>query len=208
MSVDFSSRRAAFRRLHESGCFVIPNPWDIGTAPLSAHLGFKALATTSSGFAFSRGLPDTDWAVPRDAMLAHIAEIVARDRPAGERRFRVRLRARSGGRCRERSALRRDRRRGTVDRGFDRRQGEAALRNRACRRAHPRRARGHRRDGHGRAPRRRAPSATSSAMPIRCGNRSAGSRPMRRRAPTCSTRRARARARTSAPSWRRSRRSR
>ncbi len=75
MSVDFSSRRAAFCRLHDSGCFVIPNPWDIGTARICAHLGFKALATTSSGFAFSRGLPDTDWAVPRDMMLGHIAQI-------------------------------------------------------------------------------------------------------------------------------------
>jgi 2-methylisocitrate lyase-like PEP mutase family enzyme len=71
------SARSEFRRLHENGCFVIPNPWDIGTARYLRHLGFKALATTSSGFAFSRGLPDTDWAVPRDAMLAHIAEIVA-----------------------------------------------------------------------------------------------------------------------------------
>src|SRR5688500_15764081 len=71
------SARSEFRRLHESGCFVIPNPWDIGTARYLRHLGFKALATTSSGFAFSRGLPDTDWAVTRDAMLAHIAEIVA-----------------------------------------------------------------------------------------------------------------------------------
>src|ERR671916_333915 len=55
----------------------MPNPWDIGTTRYLGSLGFKALATTSSGFAFSRGLPDTDWAVPRDAMLAHIAEIVA-----------------------------------------------------------------------------------------------------------------------------------
>ena len=75
MSVDFSSRRAAFCRLHDSGCFVIPNPWDIGTAQYLAHLGFKGLATTSSGFAFSQGLPDTDWAVPRDMMLGHIAQI-------------------------------------------------------------------------------------------------------------------------------------
>ena len=75
MSVDFSSRRAAFCRLHDSGCFVIPNPWDIGTAQYLAHLGFKALATTSSGFAFSRGLPDAEWAVPRDMMLGHIAQI-------------------------------------------------------------------------------------------------------------------------------------
>lgn len=70
-------RRAAFRQLHEAGCFVIPNPWDIGTARYLRSLGFQALATTSSGFSFSRGLPDTDWAVPLDMALAHIAEIVA-----------------------------------------------------------------------------------------------------------------------------------
>lgn len=74
---DFQTYRADFRKLHESGCFVIPNPWDIGTARCLRQLGFKALATTSSGFAFSRGLPDADWAVPRDMMLAHVAEIVA-----------------------------------------------------------------------------------------------------------------------------------
>jgi len=54
---------------------VLPNPWDIGTAIYLERLGFKALATTSAGFAFSRGKPDG--AVPRDEMLAHIAEIVA-----------------------------------------------------------------------------------------------------------------------------------
>jgi 2-methylisocitrate lyase-like PEP mutase family enzyme len=73
----FAERRAAFRKLHEEGCFVIPNPWDIGTARYLRGLGFRALATTSAGYAFSRGLPDADWAVTRDAMLAHIAEIVA-----------------------------------------------------------------------------------------------------------------------------------
>ncbi len=75
-TTDPSARRAAFRRLHESGCFIIPNPWDVGTARYLRHLGFKALATTSSGFSFSKGLPDTDWAVPLDLALAHIAEIV------------------------------------------------------------------------------------------------------------------------------------
>ena len=68
-------KRAIFRELHRSGCFVIPNPWDIGTTRYLQHLGFKALATTSAGFAFSRGF--ADGAVPRDAMLAHIAEIAA-----------------------------------------------------------------------------------------------------------------------------------
>ena len=72
----FTARRAAFRKLHESGCFVIPNPWDTGTARYCRKLGFQALATTSAGFAFSQGLPDADWAVPRDPVLEHIAEIV------------------------------------------------------------------------------------------------------------------------------------
>jgi 2-methylisocitrate lyase-like PEP mutase family enzyme len=66
---------AEFRALHESGCFVLPNPWDIGTAIYLERLGFKALATTSAGFAFSRG--KADGSVPRDEMLAHIREIVA-----------------------------------------------------------------------------------------------------------------------------------
>jgi 2-methylisocitrate lyase-like PEP mutase family enzyme len=69
-----ADKRRAFRKLHEAGCFVIPNPWDIGSARYLQHLGFKALATTSAGFAFTRGLPDGG--VPRDLMLAHIREIV------------------------------------------------------------------------------------------------------------------------------------
>jgi methylisocitrate lyase len=63
-----------FRTMHESGCFVLPNPWDIGTTIYLEHLGFEALATTSAGFAFSRG--KHDGGVPRDEMLAHIREIV------------------------------------------------------------------------------------------------------------------------------------
>ena len=65
---------ATFRAMHESGCFVLPNPWDVGTAIYLEHLGFNALATTSAGFAFSLGKRDGD--VPRDEMLAHIREIV------------------------------------------------------------------------------------------------------------------------------------
>jgi 2-methylisocitrate lyase-like PEP mutase family enzyme len=61
--------------MHEPGCFVIPNPWDIGSAIYLKKLGFAALATTSAGFAFSRGL--SDGAVSRDQMLAHIGEIVS-----------------------------------------------------------------------------------------------------------------------------------
>ena len=75
--MDLSARRAAFRRLHENGCFVIPNPWDNGSARYLQQMGFKALATTSAGFAFSRGLPDAEWAVPRDLMLEHIATLAA-----------------------------------------------------------------------------------------------------------------------------------
>jgi 2-methylisocitrate lyase-like PEP mutase family enzyme len=74
---DFAARRDQFRKLHESGCFVIPNPWDPGSARYLRHLGFRALATTSSGLAFSQGLPDSDWALPRAVVLNHIAEIVA-----------------------------------------------------------------------------------------------------------------------------------
>jgi len=66
---------AKFRALHESGCFVLPNPWDIGTAIYLEHLGFKALATTSAGFAFSCGKPDGG--VSLDEMLRHIGEIAA-----------------------------------------------------------------------------------------------------------------------------------
>ena len=69
-----AERRQTFRDLHRSGCFAIPNPWDIGSACYLQHLGFKAIATTSAGFAFSRGLPDG--AVGRDMMLDHIREIV------------------------------------------------------------------------------------------------------------------------------------
>ena len=68
---------AAFRDLHASGCFVIPNPWDVGSAVYLQRLGFRALATTSAGFAFSRGLPDDVGAVPRDDVLAHVREIAA-----------------------------------------------------------------------------------------------------------------------------------
>ncbi len=64
----------AFRALH-GAAFIIPNPWDAGTARLLAHLGFQALATTSAGFAFSKGVPDS--AVGREEMLAHVAEIAA-----------------------------------------------------------------------------------------------------------------------------------
>jgi 2-methylisocitrate lyase-like PEP mutase family enzyme len=66
---------AAFRHLHESGCFVIPNPWDVGSARYLEHLGFKALATTSAGFAWSLGKADNHVTV--EEKLAHLKAVVA-----------------------------------------------------------------------------------------------------------------------------------
>src|SRR5690348_8044819 len=70
----FAARRAAFRKLHESGCFLIPNPWDAGSARALEKLGFKALATTSSGFAWSHAKPDH--APDVEEVLAHCREMV------------------------------------------------------------------------------------------------------------------------------------
>ncbi len=65
-----------FHALHQDGCFVMPNPWDAGTSRYLQHLGFEALATTSAGFAFSRGLADSAAAIERYDMIGHIREIV------------------------------------------------------------------------------------------------------------------------------------
>src|SRR5438874_10424723 len=66
-----------FHELHESGCFVLPNPWDVGSTIYLEHLGFKAVATTSAGFAFSKGLPDDPEFISRPVMLEHFREIAA-----------------------------------------------------------------------------------------------------------------------------------
>src|SRR5260370_38894235 len=66
-----------FRALHDSGCFVLPNPWDAGSAIYLEHLGFKALATTSAGFAFSKGLAAGPASVSLELMLEHFREITA-----------------------------------------------------------------------------------------------------------------------------------
>ena len=68
-----ADKRKTFRTLHETGCFVIPNPWDVGSARYLQHLGFKAIASTSAGFAFAQGRPDG--AIPCDMMLAHLHEL-------------------------------------------------------------------------------------------------------------------------------------
>jgi 2-methylisocitrate lyase-like PEP mutase family enzyme len=70
-----ADKRRAFRTLHESGCFVIPNPWDIGSALYLQSLGFKALASTSSGFAWSQGRPDNG--SPRERVLEHLSALAA-----------------------------------------------------------------------------------------------------------------------------------
>mgnify|MGYP001597304722 FL=1 len=69
-----ADRRRTFRALHASGCFVIPNPWDVGSARYLEGLGFKALATTSSGFAWSQARPDNG--ITRDMALAHLRTMV------------------------------------------------------------------------------------------------------------------------------------
>ncbi|WP_038363758.1 isocitrate lyase/phosphoenolpyruvate mutase family protein [Bosea sp. UNC402CLCol] len=72
--MSYSPQVETFRKLHESGCFVMPNPWDLGSARWLRGQGFKALASTSAGFAFTQARADQD--VPRDMMLGHLAELV------------------------------------------------------------------------------------------------------------------------------------
>lgn len=70
-----ADKRRTFRKLHEGGCFLIPNPWDPGSARYLQSLGFKALASTSSGAAWSRGLPDNG--LSRDEVLEHLRLMAA-----------------------------------------------------------------------------------------------------------------------------------
>jgi 2-methylisocitrate lyase-like PEP mutase family enzyme len=69
-----ADKRQVFRKLHDSGCFIIPNPWDVGSARYLQSLGFKALATTSSGLAWAQGRPDNG--LPLARVLAHLREMV------------------------------------------------------------------------------------------------------------------------------------
>src|SRR5690242_12003306 len=73
MARTVADKRSAFRSLHEKGCFVIPNPWDIGSARLLQHLGFSALASSSAGFAWAMGR--ADYAVGRDEVLQHLRSL-------------------------------------------------------------------------------------------------------------------------------------
>jgi 2-methylisocitrate lyase-like PEP mutase family enzyme len=70
MSIDLATRRTRFRALHEEGCFVLPNPWDVGSARRLQRMGFKALATTSSGYAWTQGREDHE--LTRDEVLSHL----------------------------------------------------------------------------------------------------------------------------------------
>jgi 2-methylisocitrate lyase-like PEP mutase family enzyme len=70
-----AARYEAFQCLHRSGCFVIPNPWDVGSARILQQMGFQALATTSAGFAWTRGKPDYGLALPE--VLQHLRELAA-----------------------------------------------------------------------------------------------------------------------------------
>src|SRR3982074_53234 len=67
-----TDRCRTFRQLHESGCFIVPNPWDLGSARLLAQLGFRALATTSSGFAWSVGRPDNHVSLEATLACLHV----------------------------------------------------------------------------------------------------------------------------------------
>ncbi len=75
MSYTTAAKRARFRALHEQGCFILPNPWDLGSARLLQHLGFEALASTSSGYAWSTGRPD--YAMTREDVLQHLTAVSA-----------------------------------------------------------------------------------------------------------------------------------
>jgi 2-methylisocitrate lyase-like PEP mutase family enzyme len=75
MTVTIQDRRAAFRALHQQGCFVLPNPWDVGSARMLQGLGFRALATTSSGYAWSQA--HADGQVSRAMVLEHLRTMVA-----------------------------------------------------------------------------------------------------------------------------------
>lgn len=75
MPLSTAEKHARFRKLHESGCFVLPNPWDVGSARYLAHCGFKALASTSAGYAWSTGRPDNK--VTADDVIAHLKDLSA-----------------------------------------------------------------------------------------------------------------------------------
>ena len=89
MPVTTADKRATFRKMHETGCFVLPNPFDVGSAKALQHLGFKALASTSAGFAWTIGKADNRVTV--DEVCDHLAAISRGGRYSRQCRFRGRL---------------------------------------------------------------------------------------------------------------------
>jgi 2-methylisocitrate lyase-like PEP mutase family enzyme len=73
MKKSTEAKRAKFRKLHEDGCFVLPNPWDVGSARMLEHMGFEALASTSTGFAWSTGR--ADYTLSRSEVLSHLTAL-------------------------------------------------------------------------------------------------------------------------------------
>lgn len=74
MARTIAEKREAFRALHEEGCFILPNPWDVGSARMMEHMGFSALASTSSGYSWSQGRPENG--VEFDDVLEHLGNLV------------------------------------------------------------------------------------------------------------------------------------
>ena len=193
---------STFRQLHESGCFVIPNPWDIGSARLLQQLGFKALATTSSGFAWSMGRQDNH--VTLDEALGHFRAIAGGVEIPVNADFEGGFADAPGGRGEARVGCGGDRRRWPVDRGLQRRARRSALRVRAVGRSRARGAPRHRRERPSAccSPRARKVSSSDGRISSR---RSGGSPPMPTPAPIACMPPASARSMTSAPSspqWR------
>ncbi len=119
-------RIAVFRQLHQSGCFVIPNPWDLGSARVLAHLGFRALATTSAGFAWSIGRPDNGVTV--DDVLGHLRAIAQAVHVPVNADFEGGFAIEPEGVAANVTRGSRDRHRRPLDRGFDRRCVESVVR--------------------------------------------------------------------------------
>ena len=140
-----ADKRRAFHRLHQDGCFVLPNPWDVGSARYLQTLGFKALATTSSGFAWSHG--HRDGGMSRDRVLDHLTEMVeATDLPINAD-FEHGFAPDAAGSRRECPPRRRNRCGGPVDRRLDRGPLQTAIRFRYRHRTHARGPQGHRKAG-------------------------------------------------------------
>ena len=140
---------AEFHRLHSSGCFVMPNPWDVGSARALEQMGFKALATTSAGMAWTLGRADNQ--VTLDQALEHLRLVAAAVTVPVNADFEGGFAVDPADVAREREAGREHRDRRAVDRGLVGRRGRSALRVRAGRGARQRRATGDRRERHGRS---------------------------------------------------------